>query len=154
MQANEVKLRSGCGGGRCRRSLITIFFHDKGRFMDATLSLHDSRMAVEALQSLTARLLRSINQETDLTARLPEERGGAGAKGDAVTIGQIILAALGSGGAIAALLTVLKSYVERKPTLRFEIKTADGPELKIEAEHFSPEQIAQTMQVVKQLCKD
>ena len=44
--------------------------------MDATLSLHDSRMAAEDLQSLTARLLRSINQETELTARLPEERGG------------------------------------------------------------------------------
>ncbi|MGX9727430.1 MAG: effector-associated constant component EACC1 [Candidatus Electronema sp. VV] len=110
-------------------------------------------MAAEDLQSLTARLLRSINQETDLTATLPEERGGAGAKGDAVTIGQIILTALGSGGAVAALLTVLKSYVERKPTLRFEVKTADGRELKIEAEHLSPEQIAQTMQAVKQLCE-
>ena len=121
--------------------------------MDATLSLHDSQMAAEDLQSLTARLLRSINQETDLTARLPEECGGADAKGDAVTIGQIILAALGSGGAVAALLTVLKSCVERKPTLRFEVKTADGRELKIEAEHLSPEQIAQTMQAVKQLCE-
>ena len=122
--------------------------------MNATLFLHDSRMAAEDLQELTAELLRSIRQETELTATLPEERGGAGAKGDAVTIGQIVLAALGSGGAVAALLTVLKSYIERKPTLRFEIKTADGRELKLEAEHFSPEQIAQTMQAVKRLCKD
>ncbi|WP_417915374.1 effector-associated constant component EACC1 [Candidatus Electronema sp. JM] len=120
--------------------------------MDATLSLHDSGMAAEDLQSLTARLLRSINQETDLTATLPEERSGAGAKGDAVTIGAIILAAL-SSPAVEALFQVLKSYVERKPTLRFEVKTADGRELKIEAEHFSPEQIAQTMQAVKQLCE-
>ncbi|MGR0480448.1 MAG: effector-associated constant component EACC1 [Candidatus Electronema sp. V4] len=122
--------------------------------MNATLSLHDSRMAAEDLQNLTAELLRSIRQETELTAKLPEERGGAGAKGDAVTIGQILLTALGSGGAVAALLTVLKSYVERKPTLRFEIEAADGRKLKLEAEHLSPEQIAQTMQAVKQLCED
>ena len=120
--------------------------------MDATLSLHDSRMAAEDLQSLTARLLRSINQETELTARLPEERGSAGAKGDAVTIGAIILAALNSP-AVEALFQVLKSYIERKPTLRFEIKTADGREMKIEAEHLSPAQIAQAMQAVKQLCE-
>ena len=58
--------------------------------MNATLSLHDSRMAAEDLQELTAELLRSIRQETELTAKLPEERGGSGAKGDAVTIGQIV----------------------------------------------------------------
>ena len=62
--------------------------------MDVTLSLHDSQMAAEDLQSLTARLLRSINQETDLTARLLEERGGAGAKGDAVTIGAVSISCL------------------------------------------------------------
>jgi hypothetical protein len=121
--------------------------------MDATLSLHDSRMAAEDLQNLTAELLRSIRQETEVTAKLPEERGGAGAKGDAVTIGAIILAAL-SSPAVEALFQVLKSCIERKPTLRFEIEAADGRKLKIEAEHFSPEQIAQTMQAVKQLCKD
>ncbi len=118
--------------------------------MDATLSLHDSRMAAEDLQSLTARLLRSINQETELTARLPEERGGAGAKGDPITIGAIFLAAL-SSGTVVALFQVLKSYVERKTTLRFKIKTADGREMILVFEHFSPEQIAQTMQAVKQL---
>ncbi len=108
-------------------------------------------MAAEDLQNLTAGLLRSINQETDLTARLPEERGGAGAKGDVVTIGTIILAAL-SSGTVVALLQVLKAYIERKPTLRFEIEAADGRKLKIEAEHLSPEQLAQTLHAVKQLC--
>lgn len=117
--------------------------------MNATLSLHDSRMAAEDLQELTVELLRSIRQETELTAKLPEERSGVGTRGDAVTIGQIMLVAL-SSGTMVALFQVLKSYVERKPTLRFGIKTADGQELKIEAEHFSPEQIAQTIQAVKQ----
>ena len=57
-------------------------------------------------------------------------------------------------GAVAALLQVLKSYVERKPALRVEIETADGKKLRLEAEHLSPEQIAQTMQALKQLCRD
>jgi hypothetical protein len=118
--------------------------------MNATLSLHDSRMAAEDLQNLTAELLRSIRQETELTAKLPEERGGAGAKGDPITIGAIFLAAL-SSGTVVALFQVLKSYVERKTTLRFKIKTADGREMILVFEHFSPEQIAQTMQAVKQL---
>ena len=39
--------------------------------MDATLSLYDSGMAAKELQKLTAGLLRSINTETELTARLP-----------------------------------------------------------------------------------
>lgn len=121
--------------------------------MDATLSLHDSRMAAEDLQNLTAELLQSIKQETELTAKLPEERGGAGTKGGEVTIGELVLVALNSP-AVVALFQVLKAYIERKPTLRFEIKTADGRELKLEAEHLSPEQITQTMQAVKQLCKD
>ncbi len=122
--------------------------------MNVTLSLRDSRIAADDLQDLTAALLRSIRQETDLAASLREERGGAGTKGDTVTIGAIILTALGSGGAVAALLHVLKAYLERKPTLRFEIEAADGRKLKIEAEHFSPEQIAETLQSVKQLCQD
>jgi hypothetical protein len=60
--------------------------------MNAALFLRDSRMSAEDLQELTAALLRSIRQKTDLAARLPEEHGGAGAKGDAVTIGYIVLA--------------------------------------------------------------
>ncbi len=119
--------------------------------MNATLSLHG--LPDDELAELDSKLLRSINQETDLTARLPEGRGGARTRGDAIAIGTIILAAL-SSGTVVALLQVLKSYLERKPTLRFEIEAADGRKLKIAAEHFSPEQIAQIMQAVQQLCQD
>ncbi len=119
--------------------------------MNAILFLQDSRMAAEDLQDLTAGLLRSINQETDLTARLPEERGGAGTKGDAVTIGQIVIVAL-SSGTVVALLQVLKSYLERKPTLEIELVLPDKT-LKMKAEHFSPEQLAQTMQAVQHCLK-
>ncbi len=120
--------------------------------MNAKLSLHHSEMSEEDLQELVFDLTRSVNQETELIARLPEKTGGFGTKGDAIILGQIVLAAVGSGGALAALLPVLKSYVERKPTLRIEIEMGDGKKLKIEAEHLRPEQIEQTMQNFKQLC--
>ena len=117
--------------------------------MDATLSLYDSSLSAEDIAELTGRLRLDISQETDLTARQVETAGGLGSRGG--IIGDILLAALGSG-TVVALLQVLKSYVERKPTLRFEIERADGNKLKIEAEHFSAAQIEQTLQKVQQLC--
>ena len=120
--------------------------------MNAILSLHDHEMSDEDIQELTFELKNSVNQETDLTTQLPAEVGGPGTKGDAVTLGQIVLAAVSSGGALVALLPVLKAYVERKPTLRIEIEeTVDGKKVKIEAEHLRTGQIEQTMQEVKQL---
>jgi hypothetical protein len=116
--------------------------------MDATLSLHDSSLSAEDIAELTGRLRLDISQETDLTARQLETAGGPESRGG--IIGDIFLAAL-SSGTVVALLQVLKSYVERKPTLEIELEVA-GNKLKIKAEHLSAEQIAQTMQAVQQLC--
>ncbi|MCI5192164.1 MAG: hypothetical protein D3915_03420 [Candidatus Electrothrix sp. AU1_5] len=120
--------------------------------MNALLRLHDNQMSDEGMQELTFELKNSLNQETDLTAQLPEEAGGLGTKGDAVTIGDIFIAAL-SSGTVAALLQVLKSYVERKPTLRIKIENADGSKMTLVAEHFNPGQIEQTTRAVQQLCE-
>ncbi|CAK8713457.1 hypothetical protein GKODMF_05035 [Candidatus Electrothrix gigas] len=120
--------------------------------MNAILRLHDNQMSDEGMQELTFELKNSLNRETDLTAQLPEETGGLGTKGDAVTIGDIFIAAL-SSGTVVALLQVLKSYVERKPTLRIEIERPDGSKMTLEAEHLRPGQIEQTTRAVQQLCE-
>lgn len=120
--------------------------------MDAKLSLRDDEMSEEGIQELVFSLTRSLNQETELTASLPEQTGGIGTKGDAVTIGDIFIAAL-SSGAVAALLQVLKSYVERKPTLRIEIERPDGNKVTIAAEHFDLDRIEKTTRAVQQLCE-
>lgn len=120
--------------------------------MNAILNLHDNAMSDEDIQELTFELKNSLNQETDLTAQLPEKTGGLGIKGDVVTIGDIFIAAL-SSGTVVALLQVLKSYVERKPTLRIEIERPDGNKVKIEAEHLNPSRIEQTTRAVQQLCE-
>jgi hypothetical protein len=119
--------------------------------MNAILHLHDNAMSEEGIQELTFELKNSVNQHTDLTAQLPEEAGGVGTKGDPVTIGQILLAAVGGGGAIATLMPVLQTYFERKPSIKIELDMGDGRTLKFEAEHMQPEQIQQTMQDIKQL---
>ena len=119
--------------------------------MDAQLTLHHDEMSEEDIQELVFSLTRTLNQETDLAAKQPEETASLGSKGDAVTIGEIFIAAL-SSGTVVALLQVLKSYVERKPTLRIEVETLDGNKVKIEAEHLRPGQIEQTTRAVKQLC--
>ncbi|MCI5116380.1 MAG: hypothetical protein D3913_00150 [Candidatus Electrothrix sp. LOE1_4_5] len=118
--------------------------------MNALLRLHDNQMSDEGMQELTFELKNNLNQETDLTAQLPEETGGLGTKGNSVTIGQIILA---GGGAIAALMPVLKAYVEHKPTLRIKIENADGSKMTLVAEHFNPGQIEQITRAVQQLCE-
>ncbi|MCW5212415.1 hypothetical protein VU04_05855 [Desulfobulbus sp. TB] len=121
--------------------------------MNVILNLHHHAMSDEDIQELTFELKNTLNQETDLTAQLPEERGGLGTRGDAVTIGQILLAGISSGGAIAALLPVLQTYFQRKPSIKVAIETSNGNKTTIEAEHMRPEQIQQTIQDVKQLCE-
>lgn len=122
--------------------------------MNAKLSLRHSGMSEEDLQELTFALTRTINQETELTARLPEELGNLGTKGDAVTIGQIILAAAGGGGALAALLPVLKAYIERTPKLRIVIEKADGRKIAIEAEHLRTGQLEEITEAIRKLGDD
>ena len=119
--------------------------------MNAILSLHHDELSDEVIQELTIELRNSVNRETDLTAQLPEEAGGPGKKGDPVTIGQIILAAVGGGGAVAALLSVLRVYFARKPRLLIELDMGDGRTLKIDAEHLQPAQIQQATEAVKRL---
>lgn len=119
--------------------------------MNVILSLQHDEMSDEDIQDLTIELKNSVNRETDLTAQLPEEAGGPGKKGDPVTIGQIILAAVGGGGAVAALMPVLQTYFARKPRLLIELDLGDGRKAKIESEHLQPAQIQQATEAVKRL---
>jgi hypothetical protein len=119
--------------------------------MNAKLLLENSEMSEEDIQELAFTMMQSINQETDLTAKLPEETGGAGTKGDAIAIGQLLLTAL-SSGTVVAMFQVLKSYIERKPALKIEIENTDGRKLKIDAEYLNAGQTEQMIQTAKQFC--
>ncbi len=114
--------------------------------MDSTLQLTASDLSDEDLQKLTRELSKTLNDETEAKATLPEETGGPGSKGDPITLGTIILTAL-SSGTVVALFNVLKSYIERKSSLAIEFKRKDGQQLKIKAEQLNKHQIDQTIQI-------
>jgi hypothetical protein len=117
--------------------------------MDVTLKLSAADLDAEDLQDLTLELAKTLDRETDLHANLPEEHGGPGTKGDAITLGQIILTAL-SSGTVVALFGVLKSYFERKPSLAMELQRADGRNFKVAAEHLDKNQVNQTIKLANE----
>ena len=79
--------------------------------MDTILSIHCDELSEERLHNLTSEFVRTLGSETDIIAKTVTSHGKPGGKGvDPVTVGQIALAALGSGGAVVALVNVLKSY--------------------------------------------
>ena len=112
--------------------------------MNSTLQLTASDLSDEDLQKLTLELSKTLNDETEAKATIPEKPGGPGSKGDPITLGTIILAAL-SSGTVVALFNVIKSYIERKPSLELEFKLKDGQQLKIKAEQLNKDQIDQTI---------
>ncbi len=121
--------------------------------MDATLKIISSDLAAEDLQVLTRELSQALNKETEVSATLPEESGGPGTRGGAVELlGQILLTAL-SSGTVVALFNILKSYLERKPSLEMEFQRTDGQKLKVRAEDLDKSQIEQTMKLVNEFLR-
>ncbi len=114
--------------------------------MDTKLKIISTDLGAEDLQNLTRDLAKTLNKETDVAASLPEGTGDVGDKGDPITLGMILLAAL-EGGAVAALFGVLKAYFERKPLLTMEFERQDGQKFKIQAEHLDENQIAKTVEL-------
>jgi hypothetical protein len=114
--------------------------------MKTTLILSSKNLSDEHLMDLTRELANTLNHETDVEVSLPEGRGGVGARGDAITLGQIILTAL-SSGTLVALFKVLKTYFERKPLLEVEFQRADGQKFKVVAEHLKKGQLDQTLKM-------
>jgi hypothetical protein len=79
---------------------------------------------------------------------------GPGKKGDPVTIGAIVLTLIQTGGVAVTLLQVLKAYLARKSTMRFELTRADGRKVSLDASWFNKAQMEQTQKVLTDLLKD
>jgi hypothetical protein len=116
--------------------------------MDSTLQLTANDLSDEDLQKLTLELSKTLNDETEANATLPEKTGESGTKGDPITLGTIIITAL-SSGTVVALFNVIKSYIERKPSLELQLKSKDGREFNIKAEQLHKDQMDHTIQLAK-----
>jgi hypothetical protein len=117
--------------------------------MPITLSLSSVDLDEEDMQGLTRQLCRDLTDEAGIAATPATEPSEAGAKGDFELIGQILIKALGAGGAIAALVGVLKAYVQRKPSLQFEFQMKGGEKLKIKADDLRADDMTKLVQTIK-----
>jgi Effector Associated Constant Component 1 len=117
--------------------------------MPIILSLSSVDLDEEDMQELTRQLCRDLTDEAGIAAALGAEPSEAGAKGDFEIIGQILIKALGAGGAIAALVGVLKAYVQRKPSLQFEFQMKGGDKLKIKADDLRADDMTKLVQTIK-----
>jgi hypothetical protein len=117
--------------------------------MPITLSLSSVDIDDEDLQELTRQLCRDLGDEAGVAASPATESTEAGAKGDFEIIGQILIKAVGAGGAIAALVGVLKAYVQRKPSLQFEFQKNNGDKLKIKADDLRADDMTKLVQTIK-----
>ena len=98
------------------------------------LNIQDSTANPSQLLTVTRELAATLGRQREITAQLPEGAAEPGQKGDLQAIGTILLQLAGGGGVIVSLISVLKTYFERKPTLEMELQRPDGSKLKIHAE--------------------
>ena len=88
----------------------------------------------------TRALLRQICDTVDRDARLPEAPAEENTRaGGAMMLGEIALAMISSGAAVA-LLETFKAYFSRKRGAKFSVTRADGARLVIEADDVSDAQ--------------
>ena len=108
-------------------------------FLSATDHTDDE---VQAL----ARELREALSDEGVEADLVKAAAPTGTKGgEWEVIGQLVLKGLSIGGGGAALFNVLKTYLQRKPTLEIEVKRKGGDTIKVRAANFN---VATTIAIV------
>jgi hypothetical protein len=102
------------------------------------------------LQNLTNSLCRDLRDEVGIDAHLATQPAAIGHKGDLSALRQIVLSGLGAGGFVVALVDVLKSYIERKPSLQFELQKKDVDKLTIKAEDLRGDDMTRLTQAIKE----
>jgi Effector Associated Constant Component 1 len=115
------------------------------------LQLTCAGLSESSLQAITRELAKSFSEQEIGRATLSETATPSGAKGDPVTIGNIALALLGSGGVAVSLVQVLKAFVERNRKLQFELTRPDGKKLSFTAENLADrDQLQNAAKVMEQ----
>ena len=97
----------------------------------------------DLLQDDTRRLIQDLGHEFDArpatTDAIPGERAG-----EAVAIGEIVLALISSGAAVA-ILEVFKGYFARRRSAEVTVSRPDGASLSIRADQLSDSEYQETL---------
>jgi len=99
--------------------------------MPILLSVSATDLDEESIQELTRQLRQDLRDEAGIESSLAKESAGSGTKGELEMLGQLLIAAVGAGGSIVALVNVLKAYVERKPSLQIKVQKKNGDAVEI-----------------------
>ena len=114
--------------------------------MSMKLMLDADATGKEEIQALALDLARSLNRDTDLEAELEVSSAPPGSRGEAVSIGTLALQFITSGAAVG-LFTVLKTFFERKPTLRIVLEKETGGKLEIDAAFLDSARIDESLRI-------
>jgi hypothetical protein len=98
--------------------------------MDVTLTVTEADASDDQIATRTRALLKDIREDADPHARLVTKDAGEGARGDAVSIGQIALA-LVSGGAITSFIRSMFGYLGRHRKIEIEVQNTARKKLKL-----------------------
>jgi hypothetical protein len=118
--------------------------------MSLRLSLVSAELDAADLQALTRDFCNTANQEDGLSVELAHEAAPPGTRSPAlIRIGSLALTFLSSSAA-AALINVCKSYFERNSSLELSFEREDGKKLSIKAQNVRSDQIARTLETVRE----
>ena len=121
---------------------------------DIILKLECADYDDSRIDAVTRDLARGLREEGVGAAMASQGDAAPGKKGDPVTIGAIVLTLIQTGGVAVTLLQVLKAYLARKSTMRFELTRADGRKVSLDASWFNKAQMEETQKVLTDLLKD
>jgi hypothetical protein len=76
-----------------------------------------------------------------------------GKKGDPITLGAIIIAAVSGSGALTALVGTIGSYLARDRRTEVEIQTPDGRKVRISSQAFKPAELEETLRPLLDMTK-
>ena len=116
------------------------------------LSVRSTGVDESRMQALTRDLARALRDERVGKVARAEHDATHGKKGDPVTIGEIVLTLIGSGGAVMSLLQILRAFIERQKSLVFEISRNDK-KLTLNATNLSQKELRSTSALLEDLMK-
>ena len=68
-----------------------------------------------------------------------------GQRGDPITLGAIIIAAVPGGGALTALVSTIGSYLARDRRTEVEVATPDGHKVRISSQSFNHKELEELL---------
>jgi Effector Associated Constant Component 1 len=93
----------------------------------------------QELSSDIARLSGVVSHPPPAVAPEPGQRG------DPITLGAIIIAAVGGGGALTALVSTIGSYLARDRRTEVEVATPDGHKVRISSQAFNHKELEELL---------